>query len=49
MYGAAGSIILIMLWVSYSGLIVLFGAEFTHQYMTSKKKKLKPTSVAVNS
>jgi membrane protein len=31
-YGAAGSIILIMLWVNYSSIIVLFGAEFTHAY-----------------
>lgn len=31
-YGAAGSIILIMLWVSYSSLILLFGAHFTKQY-----------------
>jgi len=31
-YGAAGSIILIMLWVSYSSMIVFFGAEFTHAY-----------------
>ena len=31
-YGAAGSIILIMLWVSYSSLILLFGAHFTRQY-----------------
>jgi membrane protein len=31
-YGAAGSIILIMLWVSYTGMILLFGAEFTHEY-----------------
>jgi membrane protein len=28
-YGAAGSIILIMLWVSYVGLLLMFGAEFT--------------------
>jgi membrane protein len=33
MYGAAGSIVLIMLWVSYAGLILLFGSEFTHVYM----------------
>ncbi|MBL7856480.1 MAG: YihY/virulence factor BrkB family protein [Cyclobacteriaceae bacterium] len=32
MYGAAGSIVLIMLWVSYTGLILLFGAEFTFVY-----------------
>jgi membrane protein len=31
-YGAAGSIILILLWVSYSSMIVFFGAEFTQQY-----------------
>ena len=31
-YGAAGSIILIMLWVSYSSLILLFGAHFTKTY-----------------
>lgn len=31
-YGAAGSIILIMLWVSYSSMIVFFGAEFTKAY-----------------
>ena len=29
-YGAAGSIILILLWVSYSSMIVFFGAEFTY-------------------
>jgi len=31
-YGAAGSIVLIMLWVSYSSMIVFFGAEFTRVY-----------------
>ena len=31
-YGAAGSIILILLWTSYSSLIVFFGAEFTKVY-----------------
>ena len=31
-YGAAGSIVLIMLWVSYSSLIFFFGAEFTFVY-----------------
>ncbi|MBU2929021.1 YihY/virulence factor BrkB family protein [Winogradskyella psychrotolerans] len=37
-YGAAGSIILIMLWVSYSSLILLFGAHFTKQYANSYVK-----------
>jgi membrane protein len=31
-YGAAGSIILIMLWVSYTSMIVFFGAELTKAY-----------------
>ena len=31
-YGAAGSIIVVLLWVDYSALIVLFGAEFTYVY-----------------
>lgn len=39
MYGAAGSIILIMLWVSYTGLILLFGAEYTHVSIEQSKKE----------
>ncbi|WP_046758924.1 YihY/virulence factor BrkB family protein [Kordia jejudonensis] len=31
-YGAAGAIILVMLWVSYSSLILFFGAHFTKIY-----------------
>lgn len=31
-YGAAGSIILILLWTTYSSMIVYFGAEFTKVY-----------------
>jgi membrane protein len=33
-YGAAGSLIIILLWVSYSSLIIFFGAEFTWIYTT---------------
>jgi membrane protein len=32
-YGAAGSVIIIMLWVYYSSQIMLFGAEVTHAYV----------------
>lgn len=46
-YGAAGSIILIMLWVSYAGLIMLFGAEFTQVYATRKGHQIEPTKGAV--
>jgi len=46
-YGAAGSVILIMLWVSYTGMILLFGAEYTHVYITNKyENKVIPTEVA---
>lgn len=31
-YGAAGSFVLIMLWINYSSQIVLFGAEFTQVF-----------------
>lgn len=34
-YGAAGTIVLVLLWVSYSCLILFFGAEFT--YVFSKR------------
>jgi membrane protein len=29
-YGAAGSLIVVIVWVYYSALIFFFGAEFTH-------------------
>jgi membrane protein len=47
-YGAAGSIILIMLWVSYAGLILLFGAEFTKVYADTYGTKVRPTEGAVS-
>jgi membrane protein len=31
-YGAAGSVLVLLLWVYYSGLIFYFGAEFTKVY-----------------
>ena len=31
-YGAAGSVVVLLMWVYYSALILLFGAEFTHVY-----------------
>jgi membrane protein len=31
-YGVAGSVILVLLWVSYSSMILFFGAEFTAAY-----------------
>jgi membrane protein len=34
-YGAAGSLVLILVWVAYSSLIFLFGAAFTRVYAES--------------
>lgn len=41
-YGAAGSIVLILLWVSYSSMIVFFGAEFTRAYAELREGKVPP-------
>jgi len=47
-YGAAGSMVLIMLWVSYAGLILLFGAQFTQTYAKHYGKEVKPAEGAVS-
>jgi membrane protein len=46
-YGAAGSIILIMLWVSYTGIILLFGAEFTRIFAKKSGRYIPPSEVAI--
>lgn len=46
-YGAAGSMVLILLWVSYSCLILFFGAEFTWVYANTYGHKIKPNDKAV--
>ncbi len=43
-YGAAGTIVLILLWVSYSCLILFFGAEFTLIYSERYGLGIKPKS-----
>jgi len=45
-YGTAGSIILILLWVSYSSMIMFFGAEFTAAYANMYSGKVPPTEIA---
>ena len=35
-YGAAGSLVVIVVWVYYSAQIFLFGAEFTHIYASAR-------------
>jgi membrane protein len=46
-YGAAGSLITLLLWVYYSSQILLFGAEFTQVYASEFGSPIKPDKYAV--
>lgn len=46
-YGAAGSVVIILLWVYYSSLILLFGAAFTRVHLTARGKPIIPRNTAV--
>jgi membrane protein len=46
-YGAASSLIALLLWVYYSSQILLFGAEFTQVYASRAGRGLKPAKYAV--
>jgi membrane protein len=46
-YGAAGSVMVLLLWVYYSCQIVLFGAEFTRVWAARHGVKPKPEEFAV--
>jgi membrane protein len=45
-YGAAGSIVLVLLWVYYSAQILFFGAEVTKVYANRFGAHLRPASYA---
>ncbi len=46
-YGAAGSVIIILVWVYYSSMILFFGAEFTQVYADKFAKGIEPNDYAV--
>ena len=46
-YGAAGSVILILAWVYYSAIILYFGAEFTKVYALTHGDKIIPNKYCV--
>jgi membrane protein len=46
-YGAAGSLIVVLLWVYYSAQILFFGAEFTQVYANKYGSKIRPDEGAV--
>jgi membrane protein len=41
-YGAAGSLVVILMWVYYSAQILLFGAEFTRLYAIKCGSQVRP-------
>lgn len=46
-YGAAGSLVVVLVWVFYSAQILLFGAEFTQVYARRYGSKIRPAPTAV--
>ena len=46
-YGAAGSVIVILLWVYYSSVILYFGASFTRAYAIHQGAHIYPNQYAV--
>ena len=46
-YGAAGSLVVLLLWVYYSAVILYFGAEFTKIYAAHYGSRIHPNHYAV--
>ena len=46
-YGAAGSVIILLMWVYYASVILFLGAEFTQIYAQKTGVKLNPTEYAI--
>jgi membrane protein len=46
-YGAAGSLAVLLLWIYYSALILLFGAEFTETWAERRGQGIEPERGAV--
>ncbi|HEX6181794.1 MAG TPA: YhjD/YihY/BrkB family envelope integrity protein, partial [Chitinophagaceae bacterium] len=46
-YGAAGSLVVLLVWVYYSSVILYFGAEFTKAYAAKFGRRIMPNDYAV--
>ena len=46
-YGAAGSLVVLLLWMYYSSIILYFGAEFTKAYAVKYGHEIHPNHYAV--
>ncbi|MEZ4714454.1 MAG: YihY/virulence factor BrkB family protein [Caldilineaceae bacterium] len=47
-YGAAGSLVVLLLWIYYSAQILLFGAEFTQVYARRHGARIRPSQHAIS-
>ncbi|MCF6157295.1 MAG: YihY/virulence factor BrkB family protein [wastewater metagenome] len=47
MYGAAGSLVILLLWVYYSAIILLLGTEFTQVYANRYGSRVVPEEYAI--
>lgn len=45
-YAAAGSLVILLLWVFYSSVILLLGAEVTKAYATNRGREVQPKDIA---
>jgi len=45
-FGAAGALVVVMLWIYYSAIILLFGAEFTQAFCHYRGEKILPAAHA---
>ena len=46
-YGAAGSLVVLLLWIYYSSAILYIGAEFTKNYALTYGRPIRPSDYAV--
>ncbi|MES2674263.1 MAG: YihY/virulence factor BrkB family protein [Pseudomonadota bacterium] len=46
-YGAAGSLVVLLVWIYYSAQIIFFGAEFTQVYARHFGSRIRPVDYAV--
>jgi len=46
-FGAAGSVVLVLVWIYYSALIVLVGAEFTQAWVRAHGRRIVPENGAM--
>lgn len=46
-YGAAGSLVILLLWINFSAQILFFGAEFTQVYANRYGSRIVPTENAI--